>query len=223
MLQRTRSSSLSQCSFSVRLLLIAAMLLLARPVLAYQWHNTDITGYVPKLAFNMMDANTGKPATQAAFKGKFTLLYFGYTQCPDVCPLTLQRVAQVFDKLGKDAQHFRFLFVTVDPHRDTAPVLKQYTEAFSPLFIGLRGDDNAIARLARRYRIAYSVTPATKSHPYEVTHSSAIYIFTPDGAPKLLLGSLASTDPDINGTAEDLEHLLHQPKPGLLSRLFSSL
>lgn len=223
MLQRIKSSSLSQRSFTLGLVLIAAVLLFVRPALAYQWHSTDITGYVPNLSFDMMDANTGKSVTQAAFKGKFTLLYFGYTQCPDVCPLTLQRVAQVFDKLGKDAQHFRFLFVTVDPNRDTPPILKQYVTAFSPLFVGLRGDDNAIARLARRYRIAYSVTPATKTHPYEVTHSSAIYVFTPDGKPKLLLGSLASTAPDINGTAQDLEHLLHQPRPGLLSTLFSSL
>jgi protein SCO1/2 len=220
MAHRTKISPLS---FSFGSVLFAAMLLIGRPALAYQWHSPDISGYVPKLSFDMMDANTGKPVTQAAFKGKFTLLYFGYTQCPDVCPLTLQRVAQVFQKLGKDAQHFRFLFVTVDPHRDTLPVLKQYVAAFSPLFVGLRGDDNAIARLARRYRIAYSVTPATKNHPYTVTHSSAIYVFTPDGAPKLLLGSLATTNPDINGTAEDLEHLLHQSKPGLLSTLFSSL
>lgn len=223
MLQSTKAITLSRRSFSLGSVLIAAMLLLARPAFAYQWHSTDITGYVPNLSFNMVDANSGKPVTQAAFKGKFTLLYFGYTQCPDVCPLTLQRVAQVFDKLGNDAQRFRFLFVTVDPHRDTLPVLRQYTAAFSPLFVGLRGDDDAIARLARRYRIAYSVSPPTKTRPYEVTHSSAIYVFTPTGAPMLLLGSLASADPDISGTAEDLEHLLHQPKPGLLSTLFSSL
>jgi protein SCO1 len=223
MLQRTKYSSSFQNPFRLGSVLMAAMLLLARPALGYQWHNTDITGYVPNLSFSMMDANTGKPITQAAFKGDFTLLYFGYTQCPDVCPLTLQRVAQVFDKLGKDARQFRFLFVTVDPNRDTLPVLKQYTAAFSPLFVGLRGDDNTIARLARRYRIAYSVATATKTHPYEVTHSSAIYVFAPNGAPRLLLGSLASTDPDIGGTAQDLAHLLHQPKPGLLSTLFGSL
>ena len=204
-------------------LLMAAVLLLARPAFAEMWHNTDITGYVPDLSFDMMDATTGKEATQADFKGKFVLLYFGYTQCPDICPLTLQRVAQVFDKLGKDKPDFRFLFVTVDPNRDTLPILKQYTAAFSPLFVGLRGDSNAVARLARRYRIAYSVTPATKDHPYEVTHSSAIYVFTRDGEPKLLLGSLATTNPDISGTVADLKQLVHQPAPSLLSRLVGSL
>ena len=213
-------------AFTTGAILTAAASLTATPTrqaFAYAWHNTDITGYVPDLSFNLTDANTGKQVTQADFKQTVTLLYFGYTQCPDVCPLTLQRVTQVFDKLGKDKQHFRLLFVTVDPNRDTLPILKQYTHAFSPLITGLRGDDNAIARLARRYRIAYSVTPATKDHPYEVTHSSAIYVFTPDGAPRLLLGSLATTTPDINGTAEDLEHLLHAQSPGLLSRLIGSL
>lgn len=202
--------------------LCALPLLATAPAQAYAWHNLDITGYVPDLRFDMADASTGKPATAANFRGKFVLLYFGYTQCPDVCPLTLQHVAQVFKKIGKDAADFRFLFVTVDPDRDTLPVLKQYTAAFSPNFIGLRGDDNAIASLARRYRIAYSVSPATKAHPYEVTHSSAIYVFDRSGAPKLLLGSLATTNPDIDGTAQDLERLAHAPKPGLLSRMMAA-
>lgn len=212
-------------TISRRLVLLGGTLLLAAPspAFAYDWHGTDITGYVPNLSFDMMDANTGKPVTQADFRGEFVLLYFGYTQCPDVCPLTLQRVAQVFDTLGKDRQHFRFLFVTVDPDRDTLPILKGYTAAFSPLFVGLRGDGNAVARFARRYRIGYSVSPATKTHPYEVTHSSAIYVFAPDGSPRLLLGSLSTTDPDIAGTAADLEHLLHTRSRGLLSRLIGAL
>lgn len=195
----------------------------AHRAFGYTWHNTDITGYVPDLSFSLTDANTGKQITEADFNHTFTLLYFGYTQCPDFCPLTLQRVTQVFDKLRADKQHFRLLFVTVDPNRDTLPILKEYTQAFSPLIVGLRGDDDAIARLARRYRIAYSVSPATKDHPYEVTHSSAIYVFTPSGAPRLLLGSLSTGTPDIDGTAEDLEYLLHARPPGLFSRLIGPL
>lgn len=205
--------------------LIAAGALGMRPALAGDGggNNIDITGYVPDLSFDMTDVNTGRTVTAADFRGTFTLLYFGYAQCPDICPLTLQRVAQVFDKMGKDAAQFRLLFVTVDPGRDTTPILKQYVQAFSPLFVGLRGDDNAIARLARRYRIAYSVTPAGKAHLYEVTHSSAIYVFDRTGAPKLLLTSLASTQPDIDGTANDLERLVHQAHRGMLSRLLAVL
>jgi protein SCO1 len=204
-------------------LAFGALLMWARPGLAAQWHNVDVSGYVPPLAFSMTDAATGKPVTAADFRGKVTLLYLGYTQCPDVCPLTLQRVAQVFQRLGKDAAGLRLLFVTVDPDRDTLPLLKEYTAAFSPDFVGLRGDANQIARLARRYRLAYSVTPATKNHPYEVTHSSAIYVFDRDGNPRLLIASMASTDPDIAGTADDLRRVLHGPKPGWLSRLNAML
>ncbi len=174
---------------------------------------------MPALSFDMMDATTGKPVTAEDFRGKLVLLYLGYTQCPDVCPLTLQRVAEVLQRLGKDAGDVRLLFVTVDPGRDTLPVLKQYTAAFSPDFVGLRGDADQIARVARRYRLAYSVTPATKTHPYKVTHSSAIYVFGRDGGSKLLIGSFGTTSPDIAGTADDLRRLLDAPKPGLIARL----
>lgn len=202
---------------------IAAAGLPAIPAEAAKWHNIDITGYVPDLSFHMTDANTGKAVSAADFRGKLVLLYFGYTHCPDICPLTLQRVAEVFKKLGKTAADYQFLFVTVDPTRDTLPVLKQYVTAFWPTFVGLRGDPNALARLARRYRIAYSVEPATKAHPYEVTHSSAIYVFNRKGAPKLLLGSLATTDPDIAGTVDDLRRLADGPRLGLVSRVLSRL
>ncbi|HEY5430149.1 MAG TPA: SCO family protein [Solirubrobacteraceae bacterium] len=200
-------------------LAVTAPLAGARTALASAWHNIDVAGYVPSLSFDMTDATTGKPVTAEDFRGKLVLLYLGYTQCPDVCPLTLQRVAEVLQRLGKDGADVRLLFVTVDPDRDTLPVLKQYTAAFSPAFVGLRGDANQIARIARRYRLAYSVTPATKAHPYEVTHSSAIYVFGHDGSPKLLIASLATTNPDIAGTADDLRRLLHAPKPGLIARL----
>ena len=200
-------------------LALAAPLAWARPVLAAPWHSIDIAGEVPALAFDMTDASTGKPVTAADFRGKLVLLYLGYTQCPDVCPLTLQNVAETLQRLGKDAGDVRLLFVTVDPERDTLAVLKQYATAFSPDFVGLRGDENQIAQVARRYRLAYSVTPATKTQPYEVTHSSAVYVFGRDGNAKLLIASLSTTNPDITGTADDLRRLLHEAKPGWIARL----
>lgn len=202
---------------------LAAPVACVQTASAAKWHNIDVSGYVPPLSFNMMDATTGKPVTAADFQGKLVMLYLGYTQCPDVCPLTMQRVTEVLKRLGKDAADVQFLFVTVDPNRDTLPLLKQYTSAFSPNFVGLRGDANQIAKMARRYRLAYSVTPANKTHPYEVTHSSAIYVFGRDGDPKLLVASLATTTPDIAGTADDLRHLMHAPQPGLIARLISLL
>lgn len=188
------------------------------------WHGIDVTGDVPPLAFDMTDAGTGKSVTAADFRGKVTILYLGYTMCPDVCPLTLGRVADVMDRLGEQSAQVRFLFVSVDPDRDTIPVLKRYVEAFGPEFVGLRGSADAVARLARRYRLAYSVQPATATTPYEVTHSSAVYVFDRDGKARLLEPSLASTTPDIAGTVDDLRRLIDGgDRPGWLSRLLSAL
>lgn len=180
----------------------------ARPALAAPWHNIDMRGSVPPLAFAMTDAATGKPVTAADFRGKIVLLYFGYTNCPDVCPLTLHNIAVILHRLGKAAGDVRVLFVTVDPHRDTLAVLRSYTALFAPQIVGLWPNANQLARLARRYRLAYSATPATASHPYEVTHSAAVYVFDRTGAARLLIPSLASTTPDLAGCTADLERLL---------------
>jgi protein SCO1/2 len=186
---------------------------------AATWHNIDVAGYVPPLSFAMTDATTGKPVTAEDFRGKLVMLYLGYTMCPDVCPLTLSNVATILKKLGPEADDVRLLFVTVDLNRDTLPVLKQYTALFAPQIVGLRGSADQLARLARRYRLAYSVSPATKTHPYEVTHSSAIYVFDRDGRPRLLVPSLATTTPDLAGTADDLQRLLNPSRPGWIARL----
>jgi protein SCO1/2 len=184
------------------------------------WHNIDVTGSSPPLALSMTRATDGKTVTQADYRGDVALLYFGYTFCPDVCPLTLTNLGTVLDKLGPRAAKVKVLFVTVDPDRDMLPILKQYTASFGPQFVGLRGSQDALASLARRYRIAYSVTKPANGQPYEVTHSSAIYAFDPAGAARFLIPSMASKSPNIDGTAADLRVLLAQPAhPGLLSHI----
>ena len=185
-----------------------------------KWHEDDVTGSLPPLAFNMTDAMNQKPVTAADFRGKVTLLYFGYTLCPDFCPTTLTNLATVLHRLGKQADDVRVLFVTVDPNRDTLPVLKRYVALFAPQVVGLRGTPDALASLARRYRVAYSVTPAHDGHPYEVTHSAVIYIFDQDGNARLLVSNMATPHPDIAGTTADLHRLItqHQP-PNLLQRI----
>lgn len=207
------------------LLVMGAAGSLAEPAAAADgtWHSVDVSGAVPALSFAMTDAITGRTVTAASFRGKVVMLYLGYTFCPDICPLTLTRVAAVFDKLGAQANDVRFLFVTVDPNRDTVAVLRQYTASFGPNFVGLRGDGDAIARIARRYRLAYSVQAATATTPYEVTHSSAIYVFDGDGAARLIVPSMASKTPDIAGTAADLRRLIGEPAGGgWWSRLISA-
>jgi protein SCO1 len=218
----TARNSREPVGFSRRLLALVAAggpILFAGPAIAANWHNIDVSGDVPSLAFTMTDADTGKPVTAADFRGKLVMLYLGYTMCPDVCPLTLQNVAAILKKLGTQANDVQILFVTVDPNRDTLPVLKHYTALFAPQIVGLRGTADQLARLARRYRLAYSVSPTTKTHPYEVTHSSAVYVFDRDGRPRLLVPSLATTSPDLDGTAEDLKRLLNTSKSGWIARL----
>jgi protein SCO1 len=178
-----------------------------------QWHETDLTGAMPALDFTMTRAEDGKTVTADDFKGKVVLLYFGYTFCPDICPTTLLNLASALKNLGDKAKDVRVLFVTVDPDRDTLAVLKDYANAFGPQVVGLRGDPDQLAALAKRYRVSYSVTPASGDQPYTVAHSSAIYVFDQAGKVRLLISSMATDKPDIDGAAADLGQLVDQGNP----------
>lgn len=167
------------------------------------WHGHNITGHMPDLAFTMQRANDGKAVSAADYLGKITLLYFGYTNCPDVCPTTLANLSEALRRLGPQAKQVRVLFVTVDPDRDTLPVLKAYVKAFSSALDGLRGSKDAIAALARRYRVAYTVNKPTADHPYEVMHSSAVFFFDRDGHARLV----TLTTDDTAAIAADIARL----------------
>jgi protein SCO1 len=187
-----------------------------------KFHSIDISGSLPALAFTMTRASDGKVVTAADYRGDVAVVYFGYTNCPDVCPTTMANMAEILKRLGPAAARVKVLFVTVDPDRDSLAILKSYAALFAPQIDGLRGTKDAIAALARRYRVVYSVKPATKDHPYEVTHSAAVYVFDQSGAARLLVPSLASTTPDIAGTVADLKRLIESnPSPGILARLKS--
>jgi protein SCO1 len=177
------------------------------------WHGIDVSASSPPLDFTMTRTSDANTVTAADYRGRIVLLYFGYTFCPDVCPTTLANIAQILRRLGAQADRVRVLFVTVDPNRDTPAVLTQYVRNFAPQIEGLRGTPDQLARLARRYRIVFSVSPATKDHPYEVTHSSAVYVFDATGAARLLVTSLASGSPDIVGTTADLAQLIAELPP----------
>jgi protein SCO1/2 len=163
--------------------------------------DVNITGLVPNLALSMTDVQTGQPVTAADFAGKTTLLYFGYTNCPDVCPATLYNVDRILRLLGPKAANIRLIFVTVDPDRDTPPVLAQYTALFGPNITGLRGTADQLFALARRYRVVFSVT---KTPTYSVTHSAAIYVFDTHGQARFIIAGLDTTNPDLKGIAADL-------------------
>ncbi|MHB1174406.1 MAG: SCO family protein [Sulfuriferula sp.] len=167
------------------------------------WALDNITGLMPKLEFNLTNDN-GQAVTADAYHGKLVLLYFGYTNCPDVCPTTLATLAQAVRGLGADADKVRVLFVSVDPARDTAPVLKSYTGAFGPQFVGLSGNEKALDALTRRYRVVYSLDKPDAEGNYAVNHSSGVFIFDGSGNARLL-GSSTSKAPEIT---QDLRQLL---------------
>ena len=184
----------------MRVLIMTLALILAgcsKPASDKQWHMTDISSGMPKLAFHM--TSDGKPVGAEAFRGKVVALYFGYTHCPDVCPATLANLTEMLGKMG--SPDVQVLFVTVDPDRDTGQVLADYAKAFSPQVMGLRGSANALADLARTYRVAYEVK---KGPPYEVMHSNAVFFFDRDGRARLV--TTDTTDTTV--MAEDIKRLL---------------
>jgi protein SCO1/2 len=163
---------------------------------------TDITGVMPDLKFVMQRANDNAWVTQDSYRGKITLLYFGYTHCPDVCPATLSNLADVLKDLGPRANAVRVLFVSVDPARDNLAALKEYANAFAPQIDGLRGSNNEIAKLAQRYRVLYSVTKTGKG--IEVMHSGSVFLFDRDGKAREVMTSTS----DVNNITDDLKALL---------------
>ena len=145
----------------------------------------NVDGLLPSLKFALTDQD-GRAVTAQDYRGKIVLLYFGYTHCPDACPTTLTNLSEALRRLGPEASRVRVLFVTVDPARDTLAVMKRYVGAFGPQFVGLRGDDDALTALSKRYRIAYHLEPPDRNGYYAVDHSSAVFIFDASGEARLL-------------------------------------
>ena len=202
---QTMRSLVSRCTAATAVLL-AVLFLAVAPAKA--WHSTDMSGALPNLDFTMTRAADGKTVTAADFKGRIVLLYFGYTFCPDVCPATLMNISQMLKQLGLKADDVRVLFVTVDPNRDDLKTLKDYTGSFAPQVVGLRGTPDQLASLAKRYRVAYSVTPLQDGKAYEVTHGAAVYVFNRAGDIKLLFTGLSSGNADLTATTSDLEQMV---------------
>lgn len=132
--------------------------------------------------FTLMDTE-GRTVTDRTFLGKYMLVYFGYTFCPDVCPATLNNVADALDRLGPAADAIAPIFITVDPRRDTPAAMKQFTAAFTPRLIGLTGTADQIASAAAHYKVYYAVhRTGTGVDDYSMDHSSLLYLMGPDGA-----------------------------------------
>lgn len=146
---------------------------------------TDISGTDWGKDFKLTDHH-GQARQLADFKGKAVVLFFGFTQCPDVCPTTLSAMRDVLGQMGQDASRVQVLFVTLDPARDTPQVLAQYLPMFHPSFIGLLGDDAAIAALAKDFKVFYTKQPGSSAGSYSIDHSTGSYAFDPQGRLRLL-------------------------------------
>jgi len=148
--------------------------------------NTDITGTDFCKDFRLTDHN-GKVRTLADFRGKAVVMFFGYTQCPDVCPTTMLEMKAVMQQLGADAQRVQVLFVTVDPERDTRELLSRYVPAFDPSFIGLYGDMEVTAKTAKEFRVFYQKQPGSTPSSYTMDHTAGSYVFDPQGRVRLFV------------------------------------
>ena len=170
-----------------------------------EFKNIDITGSTAfGKDFSLQDPD-GKLRTLADFKGKVVVVFFGYTQCPDICPTTLTEMQQVMTLLGPLSDKVQVLFVTVDPQRDTAAILKQYVPAFDPRFLGLRPvDDAALEKVAKDFKIYYKKVPGTSPGSYTMDHTAGSYAFDPEGRLRLYIKHAQGPET----LAHDLKELL---------------
>ncbi len=184
---------------------LAVALVLVAGALYYLTRQTEQQVQVAKLGgpFELVDHH-GNRFTQDDLKGKYTLLYFGYTHCPDVCPMGLTVIAETLALLGEKRKDFRVVMVTVDPERDTPQVLKEYMENFGPEFIGLTGTPEQIRTMARHWRAFYRKTPEDDGG-YEMDHSAIIFLLDKQG--KYLKHFSYNTTPErmLEGIREALQ------------------
>jgi protein SCO1/2 len=167
------------------------------------FQSTDITGVDWGRDFDLTD-HTGKRRRLADFRGKVTILFFGFTHCPDMCPLTLAKMAKAVERLGEQSKQVQGLFVTLDPKRDTPELLAQYVPSFYPTFLGLYGSPQTIAATAKEFKIFYAVLPPDDKGFYTVDHSTGVFVFDTEGRLRLYVNANATADT----LARDLKVLL---------------
>ena len=167
-------------SFAIALAgILVALLLLGSG--GFLWMRGENGGPAIGGPFALVDGD-GKTVTDRDFRGKYMLVYFGYTYCPDVCPTTLNEVANALDKLGPKADRIQPIFITVDPKRDTPEVMKKYVASFGPRVVGLTGTPDEIASVAKEYRVYYAEhRTGPGPNDYTMDHSSLLYLMGPNG------------------------------------------
>ena len=167
------------------------------------FNGVDITGAEYARSLSLPDQN-GQPRTLADFKGKVIVVFFGYTQCPDVCPTTMVELAQVKKALGKDGERVQGMFVSIDPERDTPEILKAYMASFDPSFVALRGSVEQAQEAAREFKVFFAKVPGKTEGSYTMDHTAGSYVFDPSGKVRLFVRYGAGAD----ALATDIRALL---------------
>ena len=187
---------------TLHLLQLALICLLPACQAAYTYHGSPYTPPQAAPALSLR-TTTGEPFRLADHAGQPVLIFFGYTHCPDVCPATTAEVHQVFDQLGERADRVTFAFITVDPERDTADALRAFLDRFDPRFVGLTGDDEALAAARQAYGV-FAERDAEGSADYTMTHTSRLFLIDPSGR----LVTNYTFDEPSEVLLADLRHLL---------------
>jgi len=154
---------------------------------------TNIQGLLPNLEFKLTNEDN-HTVTEKDYLGQTVVVFFGFTNCPDVCPSTLHELAEVLNKLGDLAEQVTVLFISVDPKRDSLTKLKRYTDVFGPAFIGLTAEGDLIKQMSKRYRVTFGYGAADNSGNYDVSHSGAVFIFDKHGRARLLATQKSSVE-----------------------------
>ena len=173
-------------------LLLATLFLQAcsEPV---NWHASDVTGMMPNLEFTLTGPD-GEQVDASSLQGKPVLVFFGFTNCPDVCPTTLTQLSVVMKKLGPQADDIQILLVSVDPDRDTPGVMEKYTASFGPWLLGLTGAEEALDTLRKSYGVYAAMESSDDKGAYNVMHSAAVFAFDAKGRARLLISDVTDSD-----------------------------
>jgi len=184
-------------------LIIALVIWLMPWLQPYAYHGTILQATERVQEFEL-DTSAGQPMRLSDFRGKYLLLYFGYSFCPDVCPLTLSDLKSAVGTLGEEAEQIQVLFITLDPARDTVTQLASYLPHFDPDFLGMTGDPETILRVATQFGIFYEAHKEAESDYYTVDHTSTVIVVDPEGYARLVF-PYGITGAEM---AEDLQHLM---------------
>lgn len=177
------------------------MLMACKP--AHEWHGNNISGSMPELEFRLTGPD-GQMVDAESLRGKHVMVFFGFTNCPDVCPTTLTQLKVVMKNLEDKADDVQVLLVSVDPDRDSPEVMKAYTAAFGPWLLGLTGAEEDLDNFRKTYGVYASMQSSDEKGQYNVMHSPAVFVFDAQGQARLLFTDVS----DSGAVAADIQQLI---------------